>query len=125
MALTTPPERHAPVYRGGEFSGNAGRSSEPQGDGTRELLRWGCWTLAAGVLAALLTRTAFGGIGEQGPHTNSGWLSLIVAMMCLPFGFMLTALGGAKWLRNRSRPRSNAPDATANAAVDIDTRNHS
>lgn len=69
-------------------------------DGTRQLLRCGLWTLAAGILAALLTKTVFGGIGEQGPHTNSGWLALIVAMMCLPFGFMLTLLGAAKWLRN-------------------------
>jgi hypothetical protein len=54
-----------------------------------------------GVLAALATGTIFGGIGDHGPHTNSGWLSLIVAMMCLPFGSLLFLLGGAKWLRNR------------------------
>ena len=57
--------------------------------------------LAVGVAAALLTKTVFGGIGEHGPHTNSGWLALIAAMMCLPFGLMLTVLGSAKWLRNR------------------------
>ncbi|HEY0794709.1 MAG TPA: hypothetical protein VGD64_02900 [Acidisarcina sp.] len=72
----------------------------PQDDGTRELLRWGFSTLAAGVVAALITKFVFGGIGRQGPHTNSGWLALMVAMMCLPFGFMLTLLGAAKWLRN-------------------------
>ena len=70
-------------------------------DGTAQLLRWGGWTLAAGLVAALLTRTVFGGIGDQGPHTNSGWMSLIVALMCLPFGLMLFLLGAAKWLRNR------------------------
>ena len=43
----------------------------------------------------------FGGIGTQGPHTNSGWLSLLVAMGCLPFGSLLFLLGAAKWLRNR------------------------
>jgi hypothetical protein len=70
-------------------------------DGTRALLLTGIWTLAAGVLAALLAATVFGGISRQGPHTNAGWLSLMVAMMCLPFGLMLFGLGFAKWLRNR------------------------
>jgi hypothetical protein len=82
--------------------GNAA-ARPPEGrldDGTRQLLRWGLWTLATGIFAALLTKTVFGGIGDQGPHTNSGWLALIVAMMCLPFGFMLTLLGAAKWIRN-------------------------
>ncbi len=57
--------------------------------------------LVAGVLTALLTATVFGGVSRQGPHTNAGWLSLIVALMCLPFGLMLFALGAAKWFRNR------------------------
>src|ERR1700753_3690813 len=70
-------------------------------DGTAQLLRWGAWTIAAGVLCALLTRFAFGGIGEHGPHSSAGWLALIVGMMCLPFGCMLFLLGAAKWLRNR------------------------
>jgi hypothetical protein len=75
-------------------------------DGTAQLLRAGIWILLVGGLAALATATIFGGIGEHGPHTNSGWLSLILAMMCLPFGTMLTLLGAAKWLRNRGWPRS-------------------
>jgi len=29
-------------------------------------------------------------------------LALIIGAMCLPFGLMLTVLGAAKWLRNRS-----------------------
>lgn len=70
-------------------------------DGTRALLRTGAGTLIAGILAAILTITVFGGIGIHGPHTNGGWLSLMVAMMCLPFGLMLFGLGFAKWLRNR------------------------
>jgi len=70
-------------------------------DGTLALLRTGIWILIAGVAAALLAATVFGGISRQGPHTNAGWLSLMVAMMCLPFGLMLFALGFAKWLRNR------------------------
>ncbi|MFZ0663315.1 MAG: hypothetical protein WAM66_11530 [Acidobacteriaceae bacterium] len=70
-------------------------------DGTRQLLQTGIGTLAAGVLAAVLANTVFGGIGPQGPHTNPGWISLIVAMMCLPFGSLAFVLGAAKWLRNR------------------------
>lgn len=62
--------------------------------------------LLAGILAALLTAAVFGGISRQGPHTNAGWLSLMVAMMCLPFGLMLFALGAAKWFRNRRLTRS-------------------
>jgi hypothetical protein len=75
--------------------------SPEEGDGTRQLLQSGSGTLAAGIVAAAMTQFVFGGIGPQGPHTNSGWLSLIVALMCLPFGFMLSLLGMAKWLRNK------------------------
>jgi hypothetical protein len=74
-------------------------------DGTLPLLKGGVGTLVVGVLAAAATKAVFGGIGEHGPHTNMGWLMLIVAMMCLPFGSMLTLLGGAKWLRNRRLDR--------------------
>jgi hypothetical protein len=70
-------------------------------DGTRQLLQSGGWTIVAGLLAALLMSTVFGGITRQGPQTNSGWLALIVALMCLPFGSLLFALGAAKWFRNR------------------------
>ncbi len=72
-------------------------------DGTGQLLRAGGGTLLVGIFAALLTKFVFGGIGSEGPHTNSGWLSLLVALGCLPFGFMLFLLGAAKWLRNRKR----------------------
>lgn len=74
-------------------------------DGTRALLITGLWTLVAGAIAALLAATVFGGIGHNGPHTNAGWLALMVAMMCLPFGLMLFGLGFAKWLRNRKLRR--------------------
>ena len=70
-------------------------------------MRTGGWMLVAGVLAALLTATVFGGISRQGPHTNAGWLSLMAALMCLPFGLMLFALGAAKWLRNRRIARTS------------------
>lgn len=77
----------------------------PKDDGTRQLLQSGGWTIAAGLLAASLMSTVFGGVTRQGPQTNSGWLALIVALMCLPFGSLLFALGAAKWFRNRrTRP---------------------
>ncbi|MGC2638414.1 MAG: hypothetical protein WA294_14615 [Acidobacteriaceae bacterium] len=85
-----------------------GGNAEQGDDGTRALLRTGLWTLVAGVLAALLAETVFGGISRQGPHTNAGWLSLMVAMMCLPFGLMLFGLGFAKWLRNRKLGRDRS-----------------
>ncbi len=87
--------------RGTDQAGQAERGD----DGTRALLRSGAWMLATGFAAALLTVTVFGGISRQGPHTNMGWLSLLVSMMCLPFGLMLFALGAAKWLRNRRLER--------------------
>jgi hypothetical protein len=78
-------------------------AAQPTGsdDGTNQLLKWGSWTLGSGIFFALLTKFALGGIGPQGPHTNSGWMSLIITMMCLPFGFMLFLLGALKWLRKR------------------------
>jgi hypothetical protein len=75
------------------------------GDGTRQLLQSGGGTLATGILAAALAQFVLGGIGREGPHTNSGWLALIVALMCLPFGFLLSLLGVAKWFRNRKQQR--------------------
>ncbi len=74
-------------------------------DGTAPLLKGGIWTLATGLLAAISIYLFFGGIGIHGPHTNMGWLMLIVTMMCLPFGLMIFLLGAAKWLRNRRMAR--------------------
>lgn len=70
-------------------------------DGTRALLQAGLWITLAAVLALIATKTLFGGMGIHGPHTNSGWLSFMFALMGIPFGLMLLALGSAKWLRNR------------------------
>jgi len=74
-------------------------------DGTRQLLRWGGSMVGAGVLSALLLETVLGGFSPTGASTNSGWFALIVALMCIPFGGLLLALGIAKWLRNRSLAR--------------------
>ena len=74
-------------------------------DGSIPLLKGGAWTLTTGIVCAVSIRLFFGGMGEHGPHTNMGWLLLIVAMMCLPFGSMIFLLGAAKWLRNRRLDR--------------------
>jgi hypothetical protein len=71
-------------------------------DGTRELLQGGGGMVAVGVIAALLLETVLGGMTPIGARTNGGWFALIVALMCIPFGGLLLALGAAKWLRNRS-----------------------
>jgi uncharacterized membrane protein YidH (DUF202 family) len=75
------------------------------GDGTRQLLQWGGTMLGAGVLAALLLQTLLGGFSPTGASTNTGWFALIIALMCIPFGGLLLALGLAKWLRNRAIAR--------------------
>ncbi len=70
-------------------------------DGTHALLKAGFWIVLGSLLSLLLTETVFGGIGIYGARSNLGWLSLMFAMMGLPFGLMLLVLGVAKWLRNR------------------------
>ena len=70
---------------------------------TRQLLRTGGAIFGTGVVAALLTLTVFGGIGHQGPHTNGGWLALMVAMGCLPTGILTLALAIAKLIGDRKR----------------------
>lgn len=70
---------------------------------TRQLLRTGFAIFLTGAVAALLTATVFGGISRQGPHTNSGWLALMVAMGCLPTGTLTLALALAKLIGDRKR----------------------
>jgi hypothetical protein len=81
------------------------RKSPVKDDGTRQLLRWGGSMGGAGVLSAVLLETVLGGFSPTGASTNGGWFALIVALMCIPFGGLLLALGIAKWLRNRSLAR--------------------
>jgi hypothetical protein len=76
-------------------------STEQPEDGTRQLLQWGASMLGAGLFAGLLLQTLLGGFSPTGASTNTGWFALIVALMCIPFGGLLLALGVAKWLRNR------------------------
>ena len=70
---------------------------------TRKLLTTGLSIFLTGVVSALLALTVFGGIGHQGPHTNSGWLALMVAMGCLPTGFLTLLLALAKLNGDRHR----------------------
>ena len=70
-------------------------------DGTLQLLRTGGWTLLVCCIAFVLPGTILGGITPHGPRTTPGWLAVIVALMCLPFGLIVFALGVAKSLRNR------------------------
>ena len=70
---------------------------------TRKLLTTGSAIFLTGALAALLLYAAFGGVTAQGPHSNGGWLSLMVAMGCLPTGILTLALGLAKLFGDRHR----------------------
>jgi hypothetical protein len=70
---------------------------------TRKLLRTGGAIFAVGAVAAALMITAFGGVSRQGPHTNPGWLALMIAIGCLPMGTLLLLLGAAKWWGDRNR----------------------
>jgi hypothetical protein len=64
---------------------------------TRKLLRTGLLIFGTGAIAALLIFTSFGGIARhQGPHTNMGWLALMLAMGCLPTGFLTLLLAAVK-----------------------------
>jgi len=70
---------------------------------TRQLLRTGLAIFLTGAVSAALAITVFGGIGRQGPHTNSGWLALMVAMGCLPTGTLTLVLAVAKLIGDRKR----------------------
>jgi nitrate reductase gamma subunit len=79
----------------------------PPGDGARQLLQWGGSIFGTGILAAVLLETLLGGFSPTGASTNTGWFALIVALMCIPFGGLLGALGLAKWLRRRAGNRKS------------------
>jgi hypothetical protein len=70
---------------------------------TRQLLRTGLAIFLTGVLAAVFALTVGGGISRQGPHTNSGWLALMIAMGCLPLGTLTLLLALAKLVGKRKR----------------------
>jgi hypothetical protein len=63
---------------------------------TRKILKFASILILIGVVAAVLMFTVFGGVTHQGPHTNMGWISLIILMGCLPLGCLTLLLGLAK-----------------------------
>jgi hypothetical protein len=75
----------------------------PMQPDTRKLLTTGLAIFGIGVLSAILMDTVFGGITRQGPHTNSGWLALMLAMGCLPTGFLTLLLATMKLFADRHR----------------------
>ena len=70
---------------------------------TRQLLRTGLWLLGIGAVAAALMLTVFGGVTAHGPHSNGGWLALMVVMGCLPTGILTLLLGLAKLVGDRKK----------------------
>jgi hypothetical protein len=70
---------------------------------TRKLLRTGLLIFGTGVIAAALMFVSFGGVTRQGPHTNLGWLALMLAMGCLPTGFLTLLLAAFKLIGDRRR----------------------
>ena len=70
---------------------------------TRKLLRTGLWIFGTGAVAVLGIFTLFGGMGPQGPHSNAGWLSLVLAMGCLPTGTLTLVLAFMKLYADRHR----------------------
>jgi hypothetical protein len=71
---------------------------------TRKLLHTGLFIFGTGVVAAALIFTSFGGgVTDHGPHTNFGWLSLMLAMGCLPTGFLTLLLAALKLFGDRRR----------------------
>lgn len=75
----------------------------PMRSDTRKLLTTGSAILSLGVISAGLAETVLGGIGRQGPHTNMGWLALMLAMGCLPTGTLTVLLGLAKVAADRHK----------------------
>ncbi len=67
---------------------------------TRAILRTGLYIF---VLSAALMLRVFGGVSRQGPHTNLGWLCLMIAMGCLPTGTLTLALAALKLAADRQR----------------------
>ncbi|MBE7182515.1 MAG: hypothetical protein INR71_15135 [Terriglobus roseus] len=70
---------------------------------TRKLLTTGSIILGTGILSVMLMFGVFGGADRHGPHSNGGWLMLILALGCLPMGLLISALGLAKLIGERTR----------------------
>ena len=70
---------------------------------TRKFIKLGSILVGIGVLFIILMLTVFGGVTRQGPHTNLGWISLIVVMGCLPLGAITLLFGLLKLFGNQAR----------------------
>lgn len=70
---------------------------------TRALLRTGLLIFGTGSISALLMLYAFGGVTRQGPHTNLGWLALMITMGCLPTGTLTLLLAALKLAADRHK----------------------
>ncbi len=70
---------------------------------TRKLLTTGSIIFGAGILCVVMMLVFFGGADRQGPHSNGGWLMLILALGCLPMGLFISALGLAKVIGEHTR----------------------
>lgn len=71
---------------------------------TRKLLTTGLLIFLTGALSAASINLFFGGIARhQGPHTNAGWLALMLAMGCLPTGSLTLLLAFLKVFADRRR----------------------
>jgi len=70
---------------------------------TRKILRTGLLIFGTGAFSVLFIFTIFGGIGRQGPHTNAGWLFLMLAMGCLPTGSLTLLLAILKLIGDYRR----------------------
>jgi hypothetical protein len=70
---------------------------------TRKLLTTGGLIFAVGAVAAALMFSVLGGVTRQGPHTNGGWLALMITMGCVPTGVLTLLLGFAKLVGDQRR----------------------
>jgi hypothetical protein len=71
---------------------------------TRRLLFTGLAIFGTGAISVLLMFTVFGGVtSNRGPHTNMGWLSLMLAMGCVPTGLLTLLLAAVKLIGDHRR----------------------
>ena len=71
---------------------------------TRKLLFTGLAIFGTGAISVLLMFTVFGGVtSNRGPHTNMGWLSLMLAMGCVPTGLLTLLLAAVKLIGDHRR----------------------
>jgi hypothetical protein len=71
---------------------------------TRRLLFTGLAIFGTGAISVLLMFTVFGGVtSNRGPHTNLGWLSLMLAMGCVPTGLLTLLLAAVKLIGEHRR----------------------